>query len=243
MKKLITLIILVTSSFTYSQSCGFSCLGLAGIYGGYSLVQFDASNFNSFISQQIDLENLTSNKPDFGKSAGYRFGSNIFRAEFDDYFVSTKGFYQISNENKEFTQLISTLTRIDKYNLKLNYWGVGIDFGIPLLSFIDLKLVEGGITVFDVGVEHVRTESGSIVSQSKYETTKTDVSYYVASGLIIQIIPNYVSIEGTASYNIFNIDNLEDDRGNPLVDASKSGSLIKGNKITGTVQLNIGIAF
>ncbi len=231
------------ASILNAQTCGFSCLGLSGFFAGYSLVEYDAQNFNHYVASSIDMDNLTGDVPNFKRAEGYRFGANIFRAQFDDYFVSAKGFYQISNQEQEFQQISSDINRVDKYSVKLNYWGLGIDFGIPIFSFLDLKLLEGGITFFDVDVVHSRKENSQNISEVKYESAKVDLSYYIASGLIIHIIPNYISLEGTASYNIFQVDQLEDENGNPFSPLAKGESLFSGKKISATIQLNIGIPF
>ena len=242
-KIFLTALLLLGVSTAKAQSCGFSCLGLSGVYAGYSVIEFQAENFNNFIASTLDLDNLQGEGPNFQRTEGYRFGTNIFRAQFDDYFVSAKAFYQLSKSEQQFSQLIGNVDRLDSYTLELNYWGLGIDFGIPVFSFLDLKLVEGGITFFDVDLVHKRTENSANISEVKYETTKVDMSYYVASGIIIHIIPNYVSLEGTASYNIFKIDQLEDEKGKGFPPSAGKGALIEGNKFSATVQLNVGIAF
>jgi len=244
MKKLMTIVILLSFyGGIRAQSCGFSCLGLSGIYAGYTIQEYDGTNLNKYILNSINADKLIGAAPAFKRAEGYRFGSNIFRAEFDNYFVSAKGFYQLLKEENDFIQQIDALKRIDKYSLKLNYWGLGVDFGIPIFSFLDLKLVEGGITFFDVKLTHQRSENGNAVSKMEYESAKVDMSYYVGTGIIINIIPNYVSIEGTASYNIFTISQLEDENGKGFPTLDPNESLISGKKFGATVQLNVGIAF
>lgn len=243
MKKFI-LIMLFTGSFTAAQTCGFSCFGLSGFYGGYSINEFNANNLNSYILNTLDAEKLIGEKPNFGRAEGYRIGANIFRAQFDSYFVSAKGFYQFLDQKQDFLQSMENLKQIDKYSLKLNYWGLGIDFGIPLFNFLDLKLFEGGITFYRAKLNYALFQNSQKMSEKNFETSKVDMSYYVGSGLIIHIIPNYISIEGTATYSIFTLDAFEDVNGNRFPPTLSSDQfLLSGKKFGATLQLNIGIPY
>lgn len=212
-----------------AQSCGFGCLGLSGVYGGYTFQEFKADGINSFVS--------TSDNFEFNKGEGFRIGTNLFRAQFDDYFITAKGFFQFINEEYKTSDLLNSVG--EEYQLKHNYWGVGVDFGIPLFSIVDWKIVEGGVTFLNVELKTNQLVNEVQISESKFENKKLDVGYYVASGIIIHIIKDYISLEGTASYNIYKVDEFVDDNGNNV--AIESGkSFIENKGVTATVQLNLG---
>lgn len=212
-----------------AQSCGFGCLGLSGVYGGYTLQEFKAEGINDFI-------NSSSNNFEFKKGEGFRFGTNLFRAQFDDYFITAKGFYQFINEEYK----LSSLSPIeDSYELQHNYWGVGVDFGIPLFNILDWKIVEGGVTFINVELKSNQFINKVQISESKIESKKLDVGYYVGSGIIIHIIRDYISLEGTASYNIYKVDEFMDENGNTVA-IEEGKNFIENKGVTATVQLNLG---
>ena len=127
----------------------------------------------------------------------------------------------------------------ENYRFKSNYWGIGVDFGIPLFSVIDWKIVEGGITFFNVELKQTRFENGNQVFSRKIENSEFDVGYYLASGLIIHLIKDYISIEGTVAYNIYKIEEFTDDNGE-LIILDNNSSFIENKGITPTFQLNLG---
>ena len=238
-------VLFVVALFQYSnttaQTCGFGCLGLSGFYGGYTFQYYKADGLNEHI--RTAFENFSSDFPDiqFDKGAGFRIGANIFRAKFDNYFLTAKGFFQFLQEEKEGSVQQSNGLLTKNYQMTINYWGIGIDFGIPLLNFVDMKLVEGGITFFNTKFNDIRSLNNIKLDELQYENDKLNVGYYVATGLIIHLIQDYLSIEGSASYNILKIDKLEQDDGTILPSSSISTNFIKSGGFAATLQLNIGI--
>jgi hypothetical protein len=219
-----------------AQTCGFGCLGMSGFYGGYTVQEYNAENFNSYVAKT-----LGGKEPEekFGMAQGYRFGANIFRADFGGYFVTAKGFYQLLKERHEY--VINTFSdEKEDLDIRLNYWGLGLDFGFRILNFLDLKLLEGGATIFNSQIERSYSKN-SETQVSTYETVKTDLSYYVGTGLIIHIIPNYISLEGTAFYGIFTIDKLENEDGNEFPLGNNTLPVFEGGKFGATVQINLGL--
>ncbi|MBI9072366.1 MAG: hypothetical protein JEY94_12255 [Melioribacteraceae bacterium] len=233
----------LNSSVIAQQTCGFGCLGLSGVYGGYTYQKHDARVLNFLLNSKIHLNGFSKNKISFEEGKGYRGGANIVRARFNGIFLSAKGFYQFLREEQtekifnssEFTGAATNYN----YKLKINYWGFGVDVGFPIFSFLDLKLLEGGLNFYNIDLfEKVTDENGS--SEIKYENKKNDLGYYVGSGLIIRLVGDYISIEGTAQYNIFSIDEFNEEGGDRSF-SSENQSLISNKSITYTVQLNIGL--
>lgn len=251
MNKVIKYLILVLFlSGTYSinisaQSCGFGCLGLSGIYGGYTVQNYDAKNLTDFVKSQLsdDIES-----PDYGQGTGFKVGANIFRAKFDGFFISAKGFYQFLEENYQ-VEVNTQFVDNEKYEFSSNYFGFGLDFGFDIVNLISLKLVEGGLTFHDAEFRVTTTLKDDAVSINetslKYTNDKLKIGYYVGTGLIIHLIQDYVSIEGTAFYSIYDINNLSRE----TISGSVAGLLPQGQKTISsggfgaTVQLNIGFPF
>ncbi|MFH1195587.1 MAG: hypothetical protein V1720_07720, partial [bacterium] len=124
---------------------------------------------------------------------------------------------------------------------QMNYWGFGIDFGIPLFSIMDLKIVEGGVTFLNTEFKITTYEGDVNLSEVKYNSDESTIAYYISSGFILHIIPNYISIEGSAQYSIISIDKLNGEKVTfPILDKKK---MIEAGGFGATVQLNVGIPF
>lgn len=123
--------------------------------------------------------------------------------------------------------------------MKHNYWGVAIDFGFPITSFLDLKLVEGGLTFHNAEVKETEFNNDVIIFETTIESNNVDMGYYVGSGLIIHLIKDYVSIEGTVAYNLYKIKEFKDSNGNAII-LNEFDTFIENKGITTTVQINIG---
>lgn len=232
---------LIASNEIFSQSFGFGFLGLSGFYGGYTYQQFDANGLNKQIEHNLLNSGLIPYKAEFGLAKGYRVGANIFRGKFSGYFITLKGFYQFLQENYKYNNNIGNLkNNYKEYDLRMNYWGVSLDFGFPLLSFIDFKLIEGGVSFYQPKLIVKTRTSNNSLNQVKFSNNKLHIGYFVGSGFILQLIPNYISIEGTVAYNYIKIINLYN-TGNKLFYTLGNKDLTYGKNFSATVQLNISM--
>jgi len=232
---------LIVSNKIFSQSFGFGFLGLAGFYGGYTYQEFDADGLNKQIERNLLNAGLIPNKAEFGLAKGYRVGANIFRAKFSGYFITLKGFYQFLQENHKYNYNIGNLkNNYREYDLQMNYWGVSLDFELPLLSFIDFKLIEGGINFYQPKLIVKTRTSNNSLNQVNFSNKKLHIGYFVGSGLILQLIPNYISIEGTIAYNYIKKINLYGTN-NKLFYTLGNKDFTYGKNFSATVQLNISM--
>ncbi|MCF8298253.1 MAG: hypothetical protein K9H48_19385 [Melioribacteraceae bacterium] len=224
-----------------AQSFGFGCLGLSGVYAGYSINQYHPDGLNQYLNDfynQIDSE-ITNLK--FEKREGIRVGANIFRAKFGDFFLSTKGFYQFNSEEKDVSFILLNNSRKDSYKLDTDYWGVGLDFGVPIFKFLDWKIVEGGVTFNSVELTKTLFENGEKISDTVYESDGSKVGYYAATGVVIHLIPDYISIEATAAYHMFSLENIQNSDLLMIPGDAITQKLIEKGGFGATVQLNIGV--
>ena len=234
------LLFLVTSSIQ-AQTFGFGCLGLSGFYAGISQETYDANGINDFLYPVIlhtnDL-NQSANTIKFEKGTGYRIGANLFRAKFDKIFITAKGYYQFLKEEHSETELSNGSTITTNHKLSLNHWGVGVDFGVNLFWIIDWKVLEGNVTFFsgDFTSEYSRDEV--FLNDTKYNLDKTQIGYYVGSGLILHLVPDYLSIEGTVGFSFMKIESLK--RINSFGNESFINNAIPGGGFSATIQLNVG---
>jgi hypothetical protein len=237
-KSVLVFIILLPFYSVNSQTFGFGCLGLSGFYAGYSEQHYSAAGLNQYIKTNY-YGPIPKSNVEFKKGTGYRVGANIFRAKFDNFFISAKGYYQFIKENLE--QSANDLNSIikNKYQLSLNHWGLALDIGVPVFSIIDWKALEGGIVFHNVEFIHTTFKDENQLAEIKYEPLSNKVNYYLATGLIVHIVPDYISIEGTASYNFFKIDQM-DLKSDLLTGPTKITNPVSKGGLMTTVQLNIG---
>ncbi len=242
MKKLVLIIIFLLSgifSKSDAQTFGFGCLGLSGVFGGYSYQYYQADGLNNFLAAEF-ADNQSGNKEEFKRGEGFIVGANILKVQFSSLFFSLKGFYQFSQETKNIAHTNSPHN--NSYQFNFNYWGAGIDFGFPLGSFISLKLVDAGVTYSDLSLKISEKIGGETIPVTTYKQQKPVLGYYVGSGLIFNIISNYISLELTGRYHFSKYDNLVDEQKQTLL-PDGSDDLIKKSGIQATAQLNIGIPF
>ncbi len=239
MKLKIVILFFFTAYFLNAQSCGFGCLGFSGAFGGYTIQQYKAEGVNNAVKLFRDQFKFSNDRLKFKQGKGFKVGANIFRANFTGYFLTAKAFYQfLKEENKIFTNQSQGATQ-ESYTLKLNHWGVGVDFGIPLFNFLDFKIVEGGVTFFKSSLENKITQDGKELSKIRFDNPKIDIGYYVGTGIILHLIRDYVSIEGTAFYHKMEIKEMVPDKNGDLF-SNINNSYINQGGFGADVQLNVG---
>ncbi|MFA3782112.1 hypothetical protein ABRY23_03520 [Melioribacteraceae bacterium 4301-Me] len=233
------LFFLSLTSNNYSQTFGFGCLGLSGVYGGIAQYNYKADGLNNSL-KILNVGKISSDENlKFEQATGYRIGANIFRAKFTSVFFSAKGYFQFLKEEHSYSQ--STVNGIEKntYRLSLNHWGIGLDIGIPIITILDIKLLEGGITFFNPEFVSETSINGNTESNYKINTDKTKIGYYIGGGIILHLVPDYISVEGTAAYSFYQIDKM--DNGTFAIPVSQvTNKFIEQGGFSAVVQLNIG---
>jgi hypothetical protein len=224
------------------EAFGFGCLGLSGFYGGYSQQEYKADGINAFVGK--NYSGTLTNNIKFEKGTGFRIGANIFRTKIsDDAFLTLKGFFQFLKEEHEISENISSGALKNKYQLSMNHWGVSVDFGFPLFSILDWKVLEGGVSFYNSDFNYQTILDDTQLTELKVSPDKTQIGYYIGSGLILHIVRDYISVEGTAAYSFLKIDNMGDEIGiNSSGESSQNKALGKGGFV-GTIQLNVGFPF
>lgn len=237
--------ILIISSKSVSQSFGFGCLGFVGGFGGYSYLEYNANGLNNYVDNfnTTNSEYIDKKMESFDRAAGYRIGVNFFRANFTGVFVTAKGFYQqLQKENT--ATVFQTAVGVDyEYDLKLKTWGFGVDVGIPITKFLSWKIIEGSVMINNVRFTETSNSSvGTFVK--KYDNKDISVGYSIGTGIIIDIIKNYISIEGLANYTILSINKMASDDGsgelNFSYQSADSDKFINEGGFNAVIQLNLG---
>lgn len=239
-KFLFIVLFLFGYSYANAQTFGFGCLGLSGFYGGYGINTYEATGLNSSLSAVYNSSSFNGDPVKFEQSTGFRFGANILRANFDYVFLTAKGFFQFAKESHSRNYTTGEDPTVFDFELTSNHWGVGIDFGFPVFSFLDLKLVEGGITIYNVEYKEKVTVNETEITETTYSTDDTEVGYYLGTGLILNLIEGYVSIEGTAMYHFYEIGEMTNNSNTAYPISSVDQPFIEKGGFAAALQLNIG---
>lgn len=231
---------------TQAQSFGFGCLGLVGGYGGYSYQKYQSGMLGNYINQFNSTAVLSSDAKeidDFGKAEGYRFGLNFFRAKFSGFFITAKGYFQVLSESHEGSQLNGGGIYNYDYDLKLKSWGVGFDIGIPIFNGLHWKILDGALLINSARLTETKNSfEGSSIR--KFNNEKTELGYSLGSGVIVELLKNYISLEGIVGYSYLRIDRMRTDENfqfkDLLVSADENEPFIKSGGFNAVVQLNVG---
>lgn len=225
----------------FSQSVGFGCLGLSGIYGGYSIQKYDAKGLNQFLQDGGYSDQAGMVNDIFKEGAGFRIGANIFRVQSSGSFLTVKGYYQFIREKENLKNELDGHPTLNRFELKMDHWGVGVDFGTALFSIMDWKIIEGGVNFYKTRLTHEIAFENGAETEDKYELPKTTIGYYAGTGFVLHVIPGYLSIEGTATYSYVEIDYLW--RKSDYVALPNNGStkFVENGGFSSVIQLNLGV--
>ncbi|PKL83172.1 MAG: hypothetical protein CVV24_06395 [Ignavibacteriae bacterium HGW-Ignavibacteriae-3] len=239
-KIVITFLIGLMFTNVQAQTFGFGCLGLSGFYAGMSQENYTASGVNDFLNVKLSSMQY-SGSIKFERGTGYRIGANIVRAKFDKIFLTAKGYYQFLKEERSNSGTLNNAAVSSNYQLIMNHWGAGIDFGIKIFTFLDWKIVEGNVNFYDSEFIIQDFKSNILDKEAKYNSEKVQVGYFLGTGLIFHIVPDYISLEGTVGYSFFKFDKFKSTDALGVV-TNVNNPLPEGG--TGiTLQINIGFPF
>lgn len=246
MRRSLTIKIVITILFSliytnaHSQTFGFGCLGLSGFYAGMSQENYSASGLNDFLNVKLQSTSSTSSIK-LEKGTGYRIGANFVRAKFDNIFLTAKGYYQFLKEEKSSSGSFNNSAVSSNYQLNMNHWGLGVDFGYKLFSFLDWKIIEGNVNFYDGEFIVQDFKSNVLQTETKYNLEKIQVGYFLGTGLILHIVPDYISLEGTAGYSFFKFDKFQTT--DALGTVTNINNPLPEGGLGITFQINVGFPF
>lgn len=234
-------------SVTKAQTFGFGCLGFVGGYGGFVYQNVEAKGLNQFITE-FNLETYET----FGvlksidNASGFRIGLNFFRATFqNDIILTAKGFYQYVGKTSS-----SKIENTNSYNYSLDLdiqnWAIGFDVGWEFTRLVSWKIVDGSLNFNYVTLTETTDLPGETTVQ-KYKSDSGVLGYSIGTGIIISLIKDYISLEGSAGYTYISITNVYDENGTPLLNPISvnnseyiNDDFINAGGFTAVVQLNVG---
>jgi hypothetical protein len=240
-------ILVIPSANNFSQSFGFGCLGFVGGYGGYSFQRYEATGLNNYIAvfNEINQDSLSSPLSDFKSASGYRVGLNFFRTNLEGLILTAKGYYQSIGE-KHSAQTTSIFgTSNTTYELEIRNWGIGVDLGTSITSSVSWKVLDAALIIYNAEFTSTLDLPGSITNVANYQTEKTSIGYSIGTGFILNIIDDYVTLEGLAAFTVLSIEGMQTDEGNKLttdeLSAEPMRNFIEAGGFNAVLQLNIGI--
>ena len=228
-----------------AQTFGFGCLGFVGGFGGYSYQKYKADGLNNYVAEfnQTNEDSLDSPMSNFGVAAGYRVGINFFRAHFTGFILTSKGFYQSLVESKDARMNSSFGASNASYKVRLNTWGVGIDVGTSISGAVSWKVIDAALLFNKATFTNTKNMPGSFTDIKEYKSN-SKLGYSIGTGFILQLIDEYISIEGLAAYTVFSIDELQLSDGTKLTvneNSSKTmNNFIDSGGFNAVIQLNVG---
>ncbi len=237
---------LMISANANAQTFGFGCLGLVGGYGGFSYQQYNPQGLNDYIQSfnTNHSDSLSSPMGKFGKAQGYRFGINFFRANVKGFILTTKGFYQNLTEKNQ-TSINSAAGNATVINqLQLTNWGLGIDLGTTITDALSWKVIDAALLYTTASFTNTTNSPGPSSVINKYNSENPSFGYSVGTGFILDIIDQYVSLEGTAGYTFFSVSKMKSADGTELTVSQNSNvsmkNFVSNGGFNAVVQLNVG---
>ena len=220
----------------------------SGIYFGYGIRSFKAEGLNNLIDvYNANHKTLVQKMDQFGTTKGFKIGANLFQFNDGKLLFATKLGYSWMNEKNEANLGSGASFQKREYDLTLYQYSGGIAFSYYMGKRLDIKIVEASITLNNASFTN-RHFTGT--TQDKEETLKNPViqiGFNVETGLIIYIVPPYISIEGTFGYSSLSIDEMDFENGNSLTKNENSSdpmdNFISGGGIFAFVTLNLSIPF
>lgn len=214
-RKIFLMLLLLSfgSTSLNAQEIGFGCVGFVGIYVGYATQSYEAEGLNRFVSSwnEANQDKLTNTMGSFDDMRGLRIGVNILRKQVGFINFTIKGFYNGYRKTNEASIVEDLRFYENKIELKQNNFGVGLDIGTEIASFLDLKVLDTEIYYHTTKLTTTFNSLDATNISQKYESTESGVGYTIGGGFIINLIGKYLSLEGTAGYSFFEVDQMKVD--------------------------------
>ncbi|HSD63433.1 MAG TPA: hypothetical protein VLB50_06525 [Ignavibacteriaceae bacterium] len=241
------LILIFWQSNVPAQTFGFGCLGFVGGYGGYSYQQFQPGSLNDYVENFNTLYNdsLSSPLQKFGKADGYRLGLNFFRAKIKWFIITAKGFYQNLSEEHNVNAYLTGGESNTTLELEIKNWALGIDLGTQITGALSWKVVDAAVLFNNASFTTTQNMPNAVTIVNQYKSESTSIGYTIGTGFILEVIDEYVSLEGVAAYTQFSIDKMKTDEGKYFVGIQPSSAndkkFIEKGGFNAVVQLNVGL--
>lgn len=241
----LSLLFLFATVKSEAQSMGFGCLGLFGGFAGYSYQSYKPVGVNNYINEfnTSNQDSLQGPLQKLGKAKGFRVGINFFRADIRGLILTAKGYYQELKDKTEASvnsPMGITHTTMD---LKLKTFGVGFDVGTTLTKSLGWKIIDAVLVYNSSNFVITSDYPNAYTSVSSFNSENSSIGYTVGTGFILNLIDQYISIEGTAAYSFISIHKMKNND-TYLMESETSAvpmnNFIEAGGLNMVIQLNIG---
>lgn len=232
-----------------AQNFGFGCLGFVGGYGGFTYQKYNATGLNEYIREFNLTEFVNTPVDEFSYATGYRVGLNFFRATFENgIIVTAKGYYQFIDKKNKGGVGIGQSEDNYSIDLDLRNWSLGFDVGWEFTKVVSWKILDGSLNFNNVTLTQSIDLPGEPTSINKYKSDSGIIGYSVGTGIIVDILKDYISIEGLAGYTYLSVDDLKNDEGSLFLGGNteamnispENNKFIDSGGFTAVIQLNVG---
>jgi len=244
MKKYFFIVFLLISFGLHAQDFGFGCLGLVGGFAGYGVQTYQTKGINDRIDffNAAHKDSLDSPLKNFGQAAGFRFGINFFEKRFSGFNITFKGSYQKLSEKNKAIMRSGAIEIAKTFEVKITSFGLGIDLGTHITEMLNWKILKAAITYSHADFIESEDRPGQLTKKDDYKSKKANIGYSLATGFVVYLIGNYISLEGSAGYNFFHFEQLEMDDGTVLSVNEQSAQpmpvTLDNGGLAGSIQLN-----
>ena len=119
---------------------------------------------------------------------------------------------------------------------------MGIDLGVSITEILSWKVLDGSINFNSAALTESINSPGNS-TEIIYKSPDTKIGYSIGSGFIIDVISDYITVEGLAAYSFINFDKLQSDDENKIIfNSNNSTDLIEAGGFSAVIQLNVGFS-
>lgn len=247
------LILTITGVLTISinaQQFGFGCLGLVGFYGGIEVQQYKPNDLNEYVRSYNDINKLSlqDEMGEFGRAVGYRIGFNVVRASVSGFVFTVKGYYSTLSETKSATEIVSTGLSNRSLRMRMNSFGAGIDFGTKIIGGLSWKVVDAEAQFATLHLRETVSIPDGATTVQEFGNDDRTITFIIGSGFILNILSNYLTLEGTVGYTFASMGKLKNSETNGYFPETVSGNIpleksINEGGVNMSMQINLGFPF
>lgn len=182
-----------------------------GVSAGYEFQRYEATGLNKWLKSYklFYQDSLNKNPEEFGNLSGVRIGINFFRKNFGGFVTTIKGFYSDLNEKREGIVRNFNGNTSTKFDVKITQAGIGLDLGTTITGILSWKVIDAALIYNSLKLTTTVSETNNISVKNTYENDGNSIGYLIGSGFILNIVGQYISLEGMAGYSSFKIDKIK----------------------------------
>ena len=112
-----------------------------------------------------------------------------------------------------------------------------------LSKALSWKVIDAALLYSSAVFSDTRNYPNAVTELNKYSSEASTFGYSIGTGFILELIDEYVSLEGLAGYTVFNIDKVQSNGNFLTVDERSSEPMqnfIESGGFNAVLQLNIG---